>query len=92
MDDHSFSWHIAHTPLLGRQVPRSPMVDLTRVYGKAGIKGTVVYSTRAPAFTIMSRFGSRPAPDTRGVEAFLKKTAIAYGGDPSKKAKFCGMQ
>jgi len=25
---------------------------------------------------------------TRGVEAFLKKTAIAYGGDPSKKAKF----
>jgi len=61
-------------------------------YSKAGIKGTVVYSTRAPAFTIMSRFGSRPAPDTRGVEAFLKKTAIAYGGDPSKKAKFCGMQ
>ena len=25
---------------------------------------------------------------TRGVEAFLKKTAIAYGGDPSKNAKF----
>jgi len=25
---------------------------------------------------------------TRGVEAFLKKTAIAYGPDPSKKAKF----
>jgi len=25
---------------------------------------------------------------TRGVEAFLKKTAIAYGRDPSKKVKF----
>jgi len=24
---------------------------------------------------------------TRGVEAFLKKTAIAYGGDPSKKGQ-----
>lgn len=32
-------------------------------YSKAGIKGTIVYSTRAPAFTIMSRFGSGPAPD-----------------------------
>jgi len=31
--------------------------------------------------------GLSQAP-TRGVEAFLKKTAIAYGRDPSKKAKF----
>jgi len=26
--------------------------------------------------------------NTRGVKAFLKKTAIAYGRDPSKKVKF----
>jgi len=28
-----------------------------------------------------------PSTCTRGVEAFLKKTAIAYGGDPSKKVR-----
>jgi len=41
-----------------------------------------------PAYLPASFFIHPVRHSTRGVEAFLKKTAIAYGRDPSKKVKF----